>query len=153
MNRVPRQWEVTLCICVTVVSLNPASFDYFLVKKSIAAFTIVWRQQKESAYALQMLSGMVSLQFFFWKFDNCLNHQFGRPILHITPMDVAGRVPPSRLCQFVKPHQLLRNTIHGVLYHFGDCSHRLAGFIIFTQLAKLSIFFVTFLVFHVLLIV
>jgi len=54
------QW--TLCIGMTVVSRKPATFDYFLVEKSLAASVIVWGQYQESSKALHMWSAMVRLQ-------------------------------------------------------------------------------------------
>jgi len=38
-----------LCVCVTVVSLNLASFEYFLVEKFLAASVIVLGRYPESA--------------------------------------------------------------------------------------------------------
>ena len=60
-NQVLPRSRRMLKIRVTVVSLNPASFDYFLVKKWLREFPIVRGLWQESAYALQMLSGMVWL--------------------------------------------------------------------------------------------
>jgi len=44
-------------ICVTVISANPASFDYILGEKSLPVFAIVLGWSQESAYALQMFVG------------------------------------------------------------------------------------------------
>jgi len=40
---------VTLCVCVTVVAWNLASFNYFLGKMYLVAFVIFWGQYQESA--------------------------------------------------------------------------------------------------------
>jgi len=55
--------------------------------------------------------------------DSCQNLQFGGRILHISPMNVVGCIPRSQLGKFVKPHRLLPNPLHAVLYCFGDCAH------------------------------
>jgi hypothetical protein len=47
---------------MTVVSLNLASFDYFLVEKSLVASVIFLGQSHEYAYTVQMTSVLVSLQ-------------------------------------------------------------------------------------------
>jgi hypothetical protein len=41
LNRAPRWAKKPVRICMTVVSPNPASFDYFLVKMSLLAYAIV----------------------------------------------------------------------------------------------------------------
>jgi len=55
-----RRWQI-LCDCLPEVSPNPASFHYFPVKISLAAFLIVWGRYQEPAQALHMLSRMVWL--------------------------------------------------------------------------------------------
>jgi hypothetical protein len=46
------------------------------------------------------------------------------------------------LSQFVELHLLLPEALHALLYHFGDCAHHPAGFIIIAQLALLSLFII-----------
>jgi len=89
----------------------------------------------------------------YLRLDNCPNLQFGSPILHISITKVVGWIPPSGLGQFIKPHLLLPKTLHAVLYCFWYCAHHPARFIILTQLTKLSMFFITFLIFPVVLII
>jgi len=84
-------------------------------------------------------------------FENCWKLQFGCPILHSSLTIVVGRVPPSRLRQFIKPHLLLLNTLHAVLDGFGHWTHHPAGFVIFAQLMQLWIFSII-LIFTILLI-
>jgi len=84
--------------------------------------------------------------------DDRWNLQFRRSALLISLAEVVGRVPPSRLCQFVKLHLLLPKPLHAVLYQFGDCAHHPAGFVMFSQLALLC-FIVFFFIFRILLIV
>jgi len=50
-----------LCICVTVLSQNQATYNYFPVEKSHAAFAIFWVQYQRSPSALQMTSVEVRL--------------------------------------------------------------------------------------------
>jgi len=66
-NWVLRRPGEMLYVCITVVSRIPASFDYFLVKKYLAAFTIVRGQYQDSAKALHMLSVMVWLQSYLFE--------------------------------------------------------------------------------------
>jgi len=82
-------------------------------------------------------------------FNNDRNVQFSSPILYISLTEILGCVPPSGLCQLVKPHLRLPNTLHAVLYCFSDCAHHPARFSIITQIAKLCIFLIIFLVFHI----
>jgi hypothetical protein len=44
------------------------------------------------------------------------------------------------LSQFVELHLLLPKPLHPLLYPLGDCAHQPPGFIIFAQLALLSLF-------------
>jgi hypothetical protein len=53
---------------------------------------------------------------------------------------VAGCILPPWLSQFVELHLLLPKFLHKLLDRFGDCSHHPAGFVIFAQLALLSLF-------------
>jgi len=152
-NRAPRWAKEPVWICVTVVSPNPASFDYFLVEKSLPVFALVCGRYQESAYAPQILSGMVWLQSDLFGVENRWNLQFGTPILHISLMEVVGCVPPYRLGQLIKPYLLLPKTLHAMLYCFEYLAHHPASIIIITQLAELCIFFIIFLVFPTLLIV
>ena len=85
--------------------------------------------------------------------DNHLNFPFSCPVLHISLMKVVGCIPQSLLGQFVKPLLILPKTLHAVLYRFADCAHHPTRFVIITEIAKLSIFFMIFLVFPMLLIV
>jgi hypothetical protein len=45
-----------VCIFVTVVFQNPASFDYVLVEMSLVAIAMAWGPYPWSTYALNMLS-------------------------------------------------------------------------------------------------
>jgi len=65
-------------------------------------------------------------------------------VLLISFTEVVGSILPSQLCQFVKLHLLLRKPLHALQYHFGDCAHHPAGFIIFAQLALLCLFIFIF---------
>jgi len=87
------------------------------------------------------------------RLNNCRNHGFGHPSHHISLMEVVSCVHPFRLGQFVKHHPLMTKTLHVVLYHVVDCAHHPAGFVIFTEHAKLWIFFIIILIFTILLIV
>jgi len=82
----------------------------------------------------------------------CQNLQFSHPELHIYLREVVGCVPPSRLRHFVKLHLVLPKALHAEQFRFGDSAHHPARFIIFAQLAKLSIFLIIILVFPILLI-
>lgn len=62
MNWLPHLARAILFLCVTVVSLNPPSSDYFLVKQSLAASAIVLGLCEEAATAFQILTAMVWLQ-------------------------------------------------------------------------------------------
>jgi len=84
---------------------------------------------------------------------NCQNLPFCCPVLHFSLEDIVNSIPPSGLCQSVKHHILLPETLHMILYCFGDCTYHQAGFIIFSHLAKLSIFFIILLNFRIVFIV
>jgi len=105
-----------LCDCLPEVAPNQASFDYFPVEISLAAHGIVWGPYQEPETALQMLSVMVWLLSSQSGCHNCRNLHFSRPILHIALTELVDYVPPSRLCQIVKPHLLLPKALHAVLY-------------------------------------
>jgi len=83
---------------------------------------------------------------------NCRNLRFSHTVLQISLTEVVGYVPTSKLRHFAKPHLLLPKALHAVLYRFRECAHHPARFIIFTQLAKLCIFFIIIFVFPILLI-
>jgi len=80
------------------------------------------------------------------------NLQFGRPVLYFSLTQVIGCVTPSRLHQFLNLHLLLPKTHPEVLYCFAVSAHHPATLVIFTELSKLSIFFIICLVFPILLI-
>jgi len=84
-------------------------------------------------------------------FNKCPNHQFGCPIVLISSTEHVGTVLPSRLCQFVNLDLHLPTPLHALMYRFGDCALQAAGFVIFSQLAKLCIFCIP--IFPILLIV
>ena len=90
---------------------------------------------------------------FCLRLHNCRNLQLSRPVLHISLTEVVDRVPPTWLGHFVKPHLLLPNALHAVLYHLGDFAHYLDRFVIFAQLAMLYIFFIIILLIPIILIV
>jgi len=56
--------------------------------------------------------------------------------------------PPSWLSQFLELHSHLSKPLHALLVRFGDCVHHPAGFVIFAQLALLSLFFILILPIH-----
>jgi len=66
---------------------------------------------------------------------------------------VVGRVPSSWLRQFVMSQLLPLNALHIALYSFEDCAHHPARFLIFPQLAKLCIFFISISVFPIMYII
>ena len=70
------------------------------------------------------------------------NPQFRWAILLISSTDVVVCILLSWLGQFVKLHLLLAKSLYAPLYHFGDCSHHPAGFVIFTHLAQLYLFII-----------
>jgi len=84
--------------------------------------------------------------------NDCRNLQFCCPVHWISFREVVGRLPPSWLCEFVKPHLLLPKSVQAVLYWFRDFAHHPAGFVIFAQLAQLCIFII-FLMISVLMLV
>jgi len=75
----------------------------------------------------------------------CRNPKRGCAALLISFMDVADCVLPSRLCQFVKFHQLLPISLHVLWYWIGDCAHHPAGIVIFAQLALVCLFIILIL--------
>ena len=77
--------------------------------------------------------------------------QFDAIVLLISFTEVVDRFPPSQLRQLVKLHLLLAISLHARLYHFGQCAHHPAGFVIFAQLAQHCIFII--IIFPILLIV
>ena len=81
---------------------------------------------------------------------HCLNLQCTCRVLHVSSTEAVGCVPPSWLQQFVNHHLVLLNALHAVLYRFSDYAHHPARFIIFAQLAKLSIFLIIILIFPIL---
>ena len=83
------------------------------------------------------------------RLNDSQNLQFGSQVLLICLTEVVGRVYSASLCQVVQLYLLLPKTLHAMLYCFGDCGHHPAGFIIFTKLAQLRIFFIIILVFHI----
>jgi len=79
LNRLPCQAKEPVWMYVTVVSQNPASFEYFLVEMSLPAFPIVLGRSQELKYSLQLLSGMVwqqSCLFGAWRPPECSIRQF-----------------------------------------------------------------------------
>ena len=143
----------TLCVCGTEVSLNPASFDYFRVETSHASFVIVRGSYRDSAYALHMLSVMVRLQ-------SCLFEawQLLEPSIRLSHTSYISHTckrqrPPTRLGQFINPHPRLCKPSQAVHYRVGNSAHHPAWFVILTEFAKLSIFFIIFRVIRMLLIV
>jgi len=56
-----RQAQDRICLCLTAVPLDLATHDYFLVKKSLAAFAIFRGQCQDTPEALQSLSVQVAL--------------------------------------------------------------------------------------------
>jgi len=61
-KQVPHWIEETLCVWKDVVSQNLGTYDYFLVKKSLAVISIFLRCYQESPYTLQLMSMQVMLQ-------------------------------------------------------------------------------------------
>jgi hypothetical protein len=53
--------------------------------------------------------------------------------------EVVGCILPSQLSEFVELQLLLQKSLQALLAHIGDCAHHPAGFVIFTQLALLSL--------------
>jgi hypothetical protein len=70
------------------------------------------------------------------------NPQFGGAVLLISFTKVVGCILPSRLSQFIEIHLFLPKPLHALLDSFGDCVHHPAGFVIFTQIALLSLFII-----------
>ena len=73
------------------------------------------------------------------QFNDCCHIQFGCAVLLISSTEVVGCVPLSRLCLFIKLHQMLLKPLHALLYHSRDCAYHPAKFIIFAQLAVLCL--------------
>jgi len=73
---------------------------------------------------------------------DCRNPHFGCAVLLISFTEVVGCILPSRLSQFVELHLLLPKPLNVLLYRFSDCAHHPAGFVIFAQLALLSLFII-----------
>jgi len=141
-----------LCVRVTMLSQNQAPYDYFLVEKSLAAFVIFRESYQESPYAIQMCCWRCAWKCICFGRNDCRNLQFCCPVHSISFREVVGRLPPSWLCEFVKPHLLLPKSVQAVLYWFRDFAHHPAGFVIFAQLAQLCIFII-FLMISVLMLV
>ena len=76
------------------------------------------------------------------RLNNRRNPQFECAVLLISFTEVVCCILPSRLGQFVELHLLPPKPLHALLYCFGDCAHYPAGFIVFAQLALLSIFII-----------
>jgi len=74
------------------------------------------------------------------RFNDSRHLQFTCALLHVSLREVIGCVPPSWLCQFFKLYLLLPIPLHVRLDRFRYCTHQPAGFVIFTQLAQLSVF-------------
>jgi hypothetical protein len=74
------------------------------------------------------------------RLDDCRNPQFQCALLLISFTEVVGCILSSRLSEFVELHLLLPKPLHALLYCFGDSAHHPAGFVIFAQLALLSLF-------------
>jgi len=68
------------------------------------------------------------------------NPQFRCAKLHISFTEVVGCILPARFSQFVRLHLLLSKPLHVLLYRFGDCANHPAGFVLFAQLALLSLY-------------
>ena len=152
-NRAQRRARETLCGWVTMFSPNQTSFDYFLVEKSVAAYVILRGWNAESAYALQCCRWWCGCNGVNLGHHNCQNHQIGHPILGISLTEVVCCVPASRLCQFIKHQLILLNTLHVVLYHFVDCAHHPAEFVILAQHTQLCIFFIIILLLFLIVII
>ena len=75
-----------------------------------------------------------------FRLKDCPNRQFIFAVFRISSTEVFHCILPFRLCQFVKLHLLLLKPLHWLWYHFSDCAHHPAGFVIFTQLALLCLF-------------
>ena len=143
--------EDPLCLCLTVAYLNLASFDYFLVEKSLAAFAICPGQCQASSWPLQLLWVQMRLHhplFTVWRLLKpsirlcCTSYPFHgssqlSPPIHIVSIDQASSAS-------AEPFQC-------AAVPFGDCAHHPAGFIIFARLAQLCIFMI--LIFHIFLII
>jgi len=55
----------------------------------------------------------------------------------------SSRLHPPILVESIRlAAPLVPNPLHALLYHFGDCAHHQAGFVIFAQLALLSLFII-----------
>jgi len=93
--------------------------------------------------------GMVAV--FSLGLHNSRNLGFGSSILHISLTEVVGCIPPSGLHPFIKRNMILLVTLQAVVYHFGECAHHLAVFVIFAHLVQLCIFFIMILIFPFLL--
>jgi hypothetical protein len=76
------------------------------------------------------------------RLDNGWNTQFSGAVLLISFREVVGCILPSQLSQFVELHLLLPKSLHVLLERCGDCAHHPAGFVIFAQIALLSIFII-----------
>jgi hypothetical protein len=76
------------------------------------------------------------------RLNDYLNPEFRCAVLLILFTEVVGCILPSGLSQFVDLHLLLPKRLHVLLYRFGDCAHHPARFIIFAQLALLSLFII-----------
>ena len=83
--------------------------------------------------------------------NDSLNHQCRCAVLPISSTEEFGWVLLSRSCQFIKLHLLLTKPLHLLLHVFSVCTHHQAGFVIFAQLALLSVFII--LIFSILAIV
>src|SRR5258705_389746 len=83
-----------------------------------------------------------------WSIIICLwlndiwNPQLGGAVLLVSFTEVVGCILPSRLSQFVELHLLPQKPLHALLDRFGDCTHHLARFVIFAQIALLSLFII-----------
>jgi len=83
-----------------------------------------------------------SCNFVHLQFNNCWNHQCRCAILLISFTEVVGRIPSTRLGKFIKLHLHLPNSLHALMYCFGDCADHPARFVIFAQLAQICIFII-----------
>jgi len=84
---------------------------------------------------------------------NCQSLQCSGSILRISLTQVVGRVPPSQLLWFAKPHLDFTKTILAVQDRCGNFAHHTAQLVFLAQLAMFQIFFIVFLIVPMLLII
>jgi len=97
-NQAPRQVRVPVRICVTVVSPNIATFEFFCFRSHCQHLHL----PTDDIRSLHMLSkccqGWCSCAHVYFGLHNFGNLKFGSPIHQISLAGVVGCVHPSLLC-------------------------------------------------------